>query len=169
MIIISIKEQKLYLYSSSNAIVATYPISSSKYGIGQTENTNKTPLGLHRISQKIGGEHAKNSVFIGRRFTGEIYSEQLAQDNPHRDWILSRILRLSGMEVGFNIEGKVDTFKRYIYIHGCPDSASFERPGSIGCIRMRNDDLIKLYDAVSENDLVYITYFTVTKELDLKV
>lgn len=167
MIIISIKEQKLYLYKDT--IVASYPISSSKYGIGQTENTNKTPLGLHRISQKVGGKNAKNSVFIGRKFTGEIYNEQLAKDNPHRDWILSRILRLSGMEVGFNTQGNVDTFKRYIYIHGCPDSASFKIPGSIGCIRMRNDDIIELYDAARENDLVYITYFEVTKELGLVV
>jgi lipoprotein-anchoring transpeptidase ErfK/SrfK len=169
MIIISIKEQKLYLYNAQHALIVTYPISSSKYGIGQTENTNKTPLGLHRISQKIGADAAINSVFIGRKFTGEIYSEQLAQENPHRDWILSRILRLSGMEVGFNIEGKVDTFKRYIYIHGCPDSASFERPGSIGCIRMRNNDIIKLAAAVDENDLVYITYFALSKELALPV
>ena len=125
-----------------------YPISSSKYGLGEKEGSFKTPRGLHRVRAKIGKGMPKNTVFVKRRPTGEIYSEPLSEQFPERDWILTRILWLSGLEPGFNRHGDVDTMRRYIYIHGSPDSAIMGKPGSHGCIRMRNDDVMDLFDRI---------------------
>lgn len=97
---------------------------------------------------KIGAGEPENAVFRGRRTTGEIYSAALAKAHPDRDWILTRILWLSGTEVGRNRLGEVDTMRRYIYIHGTPDTEPLGVPGSIGCIRMRNRDIIELFDLV---------------------
>ncbi len=108
-----------------------------------------TPLGKHIIRAKIGAGQAVNTVFVRRRPTGEIYTPELGAGFPGRDWILTRILWLSGREIGFNRLGIVDTMRRYIYIHGSPDSAEMGKPGSIGCIRMRNDDLMELFDLVN--------------------
>ena len=115
-----------------------------------------TPLGAHIIRAKIGAGLPENTVFVGRRPTGELYTPELSEQFPKRDWILTRILWLSGCEVGFNRLGDVDTMRRYIYIHGSPDSVHMGEPGSIGCIRMRNADIVELFDLVSAGTLVNI-------------
>lgn len=130
----------------SASVSRTYSISSAINGPGQSFGSGCTPLGLHIVRAKIGGTLPINSVFKGRRPTGEVYSEQLAKQFGQRDWILSRILWLSGRELGYNRLGEVDTMRRYIYIHGTPDSEPMGIPLSHGCIRMRNMDLIELYD-----------------------
>ncbi|WP_122899352.1 cell wall-recycling L,D-carboxypeptidase ElsL [Acinetobacter sp. B51(2017)] len=134
-----------------------YVISSGKNGIGETENSGKTPRGWHKIAQKFGDDQPKNAVFKARVPTGEIYDANLAAEFPERDWILSRILWLQGLEPGFNLGEGVDTFKRYIYIHGTPETEAMGVPLSHGCIRMRNDDVVELYDLVDLNALVYIS------------
>ena len=125
-----------------------YSISSALKGTGQDSGSYCTPLGRHIIRAKIGIGEPENTVFVGRRPTGEIYSPDLAEQFPGRDWILTRILWLSGCEPGFNRLGSVDTMRRYIYIHGSPDSVQMGQPGSIGCIRMRNADIVELFDRV---------------------
>ncbi len=130
----------------------TYSISTGKNGTGCMEGTGQTPLGKHIIAEKIGGDEPINSVFVGRVPTGEIYSPELAVENPNRDWILSRILWLSGTEEGINKgtndQGCCDTYQRYIYIHGTPDSEPMGVPMSHGCVRMRNADVLELYELV---------------------
>lgn len=110
-------------------------------------NSYCTPLGKHRVRAKIGAGEPVNTVFRGRRPTGEIYQCGMRESEPGRDWILTRILWLSGLEAGFNRLGDVDTMRRYIYIHGCPDEVMLGHPGSRGCIRMRNSDVVELFDA----------------------
>ena len=153
---ISIASQQLNLLNGQGAIIKQYSISSAKNGTGQENGSFCTPLGKHVIRAKIGTGQAINSVFIKRRPTGEIYSPELGRQFPKRDWILTRILWLSGCEPGFNRLGSVDTMRRYIYIHGSPDSAEMGKPGSIGCIRMRNKDLLELFDLVSAGTPVEI-------------
>lgn len=148
-ITISIPSQELDLYDENGNVIRQYRISSSRNGAGQVNGSFCTPLGKHVIRAKIGAGQAINTVFIRRRPTGEIYTPQLGARFPGRDWILTRILWLSGCEVGFNRLGAVDTMRRYIYIHGSPDSVEMGKPGSIGCIRMRNDDLMELFDRVN--------------------
>lgn len=146
---INIHNQKLELLDEDGLVTKRYMISSAKKGTGQEYGSFCTPLGKHVIRAKIGGDQAINTVFIKRRPTGEIYSPELGQQYPKRDWILTRILWLSGCEPGFNRLGRVDTMRRYIYIHGSPDSVEMGKPGSIGCIRMRNNDLIELFEIVN--------------------
>ncbi|WP_297323813.1 L,D-transpeptidase [Nitrosomonas sp.] len=147
-ITISIATQQLDVLNEQGEIIKRYLISSAKKGTGQEKGSFCTPLGKHIIRAKIGAGQAVNTVFIKRRPTGEIYSPQLGQQYPKRDWILTRILWLSGCERGFNRLGSVDTMRRYIYIHGSPDSAEMGKPGSIGCIRMHNNNLLELFDLV---------------------
>ncbi|WP_062269985.1 L,D-transpeptidase [Endozoicomonas arenosclerae] len=126
-----------------------YSVSTASKGTGQQEGSWQTPLGKHVIRAKIGEGMPLHAVFVGRRFTGEVYSPDLQQQYPERkDWILSRILWLSGLESGFNRLGDVDTMRRYIYIHGSPDSAIMGEPGSRGCVRMQGGDMIDLFDRV---------------------
>ncbi len=146
---ITIATQQLDLLDEHGQIVRQYRISSAKNGTGQENGSFCTPLGKHVIRAKIGTDQPVNTVFIKRRPTGEIYTPQLAQQFPKRDWILTRILWLCGCEPGFNRFGSVDTMRRYIYIHGTPDSVEMGKPGSIGCIRMRNSDLLELFDKIS--------------------
>ncbi len=129
-------------------LVREYPVSTGLNGVGNEKNSGKTPLGKHIIRAKIGAELPINSVLVGRRPTGEIYTPQLGELNPERDWILSRILWLSGKEKGINRLGRVDTMQRYIYLHGTPDSEPMGIPKSHGCIRMRNHDIIELFDLI---------------------
>ncbi|WP_201585763.1 L,D-transpeptidase [Psychrobacter jeotgali] len=158
-IIINIAEQMLTLYQHQKKI-RQYSVSTAKNGIGSQQDSGCTPLGQHIIAQKIGGSEAINAVFIGRVATGEIYSNELAANHPERDWILSRILWLEGIEEGINKGsnslGGCDTYKRYIYIHGTPDSEPMGVAYSHGCIRMRNKDIIELYEQVNEGTSVKI-------------
>ncbi|WP_090630374.1 L,D-transpeptidase [Nitrosomonas marina] len=146
---ISIRKQQLELFSDDGQLVHHYQISSAKNGTGQQYGSFCTPLGRHIIRAKIGSGQPVNTVFVRRRPTGEIYSPELGEQYPARDWILTRILWLSGCEPGFNRLGTVDTMQRYIYIHGSPDSVEMGKPGSIGCIRISNHDLLDLFDRVS--------------------
>lgn len=154
LIEVSIQDQLLRLHCID--CIKDYPISTAKNGIGQQKGSNQTPLGWHFIRAKIGADVSPNSVFVGRRFTGEIYSSALAESFPERDWILSRIMWLSGCEVGYNRLGKVDTMRRYIYIHGTPDTEPMGIPESHGCIRMRNSDVIELFDLITVGTLVWL-------------
>ena len=143
---IRIDLQRLDVIDNNQAIIRSFQISSAKNGVGQDQGSFCTPLGKHVIRAKIGESQPINTVFIRRRPTGEIYSPSLGKKYPNRDWILTRILWLSGCEPGFNRLGTVDTMRRYIYIHGSPDSIDIGKPGSIGCIRMLNIDLLELFD-----------------------
>ena len=136
-----------------------YPISTAIVGLGEINGSGKTPRGWHSIRAKIGAELPKAAVLSGRRWTGEIYTAELGRVHPTRDWILSRILWLSGLQAGLNRGGSVDTFSRYIYIHGCPDDTCFDQPGSHGCIRMYNQDVIELFELVDQSVPVFIDPF----------
>lgn len=145
------------LYQIDNGIkIRDYPISTARNGPGELLGSGCTPRGWHTIRAKIGAGLPCGAVLVGRRPTGEIYSDWLALHYPDRDWILSRILWLSGLEIGLNRLGNVDTFRRFIYIHGSPDHLIDGRPRSLGCIRMRNTDIIELFDRVTAGTRVYI-------------
>ncbi len=145
---ISLPEQSLVLLDESGASLRRYAVSTAKAGAGEMSGSHCTPRGSHVIRARIGAGQPENSVFVGRRPTGEIWTQELYAAFPGRDWILTRILWLSGCEPGFNRLGTVDTMRRYIYIHGSHALARMGEPGSIGCIRMRNADIIELFDRV---------------------
>ena len=147
-IYITIPDQRLTLIDDDGAILKQCLISSARNGTGQQQGSFRTPLGRHIIRAKIGAGQPVNTVFIRRRPTGEIYTPELGRQFPKRDWILTRILWLSGCEPGYNRLGPVDTMRRYIYIHGTPDSVEMGKPGSIGCIRVANHDLLTLFEKV---------------------
>ena len=128
--------------------IRQYSISTAKNGAGEKNGSFCTPRGRHIVRAKIGAGQPLNAVFVRRRPTGELWTPALHAAYPGRDWILTRILWLSGCEPGYNRMGEVDTMRRYIYIHGSPEPAEMGKPGSIGCIRMRNADLIELFDLV---------------------
>lgn len=153
---ISITAQTLTLLNDVGEILTVYPVSTAINGAGCEKNTGCTPLGMHIIRAKIGSGVLENSVFVGRRLTGEVWTPQLAALYPQRDWILSRILWLSGKEPGKNRLGNVDSMQRYIYIHGTPDTEPMGRPCSHGCVRMRNQDVIALFDRVDVGTPVVI-------------
>ncbi|WP_421861887.1 L,D-transpeptidase family protein [Motiliproteus sp.] len=152
---ISISQQCLTLLQGEHEL-RRYPISSAANGVGQQQDSGCTPLGRHRVRAMIGRDCPLNSVFVGRRPTGEIYSQELAEQYPRRDWILSRILWLCGCEPGYNRLGTVDSMRRYIYIHGTPDSEPMGEPRSHGCIRMRNQDLVELFEHLAPGTEVLI-------------
>ena len=154
---ISIKRQALTLYDDEGGVMARYPVSTAANGAGCEKNSGCTPLGVHTIRAKIGAGAAPNTVFVGRRSTGEICTPELMAQFPDRDWILTRILWLSGKEIGKNRLGNVDTMQRYIYIHGAPDSTEMSKIGSHGCVRMRNSDVIALFDLVAVGTRVFIS------------
>lgn len=145
---ISLAAQRLTLLEG-NRIVANWPVSTAAKGAGEQSGSEQTPRGRHVIRAKIGAGAPQGAVFVGRRPTGEICTPELYTAQPARDWILTRILWLSGLEPGRNRLGKVDTMRRYIYIHGCPDNISLGTPGSHGCIRMRNAHITELFDRVA--------------------
>ncbi len=151
---IGIASQTLHFIENGEEKI--YRVSTSKYGAGERKGSLRTPRGLHVIRAKIGEGLPINTVFVGRRPTGEIYSKELAERFPERDWILTRILWLCGKTPGFNRFGEVDTMSRYIYIHGTPDKSEMGEPGSIGCIRMRNADLVELFGRVASGTQVEI-------------
>ena len=125
-----------------------YPVSTSRNGLGEKNGSFCTPRGRHIVRAKIGAGLPLNAVLVRRRPSGEIWSPELDEKYAGRDWMLTRILWLSGCEVGRNRLGDVDTMRRYIYIHGSPDRAEMGKPGSIGCVRMRNADIVELFDLV---------------------
>ncbi len=152
----STKQQRIDLYVS-HQLVRSYPVSTGKNGTGQQQDSEKTPLGWHMIAEKHGHNAPLNAVLVAREETGEIYTPELHTDNPDRDWILTRILRLKGLKEGFNAGGSVDTFKRYIYLHGTPDTTKLGVIGSRGCIRMQNEAIITLFNEVEIGTPVYIS------------
>lgn len=143
---ISVATQCLRVLDKQGAILRQYAVSTAKAGVGEVSGSFCTPRGQHRIRAKIGAGQPVNTVFVRRRPTGEIWTPALAEQFPGRDWILTRILWLSGCQPGFNRLGCVDTMRRYVYIHGSPDHAEMGIPGSHGCIRMHNQDIIELFD-----------------------
>lgn len=154
---VSIARQQMALLDDAGTVLREYSVSTAKAGVGEVPGSYKTPRGRHLIRAKIGAGQPENTVFVRRRPTGEIWTPELAEAYPGRDWILTRILWLSGCETGFNRSGSCDTMRRYIYIHGSPDSAEMGKPGSHGCIRMRNADLVELFDRVPCYTAVEIT------------
>lgn len=154
---ISIPAQTLTLFDDNGGQMARYAISTAANGVGCVKNSGCTPLGAHVVRAKIGDGAAENTVFVGRRPTGELFTPALKLQFPERDWILTRILWLSGTEPGKNRLGNVDTMQRYIYIHGTPDDTKLGVPGSHGCVRMRNADLVELFDRVPVGTTVNIS------------
>lgn len=155
-IIVQISTQQLELLDDAGKPQRRYAISSSGKGVGEMRGSYCTPRGKHIIRVKIGTGQPVNTVFVGRRPTGEVYTPELGAQYPQRDWMLTRILWLSGCEVGFNRLGECDTMRRYIYIHGTPDSVPMGIPDSHGCIRMRNADLVELFDLAPSGIVVEI-------------
>ena len=152
---IDLDRQRLELHVRGE-VRRTWPVSTAANGPGELEGSECTPLGGHVIRAKIGSGAPPGTVFVGRRPTGERYTPELGAAYSGRDWILTRILWLSGTEPGRNRLGRVDTMRRYIYIHGCPDDVDLNVPGSHGCIRMRNEDVIELFDGVEAGTTVMI-------------
>ncbi|HVT62327.1 MAG TPA: L,D-transpeptidase [Legionellaceae bacterium] len=148
IMIIDAAQQTLSCYLD-NILWKTYRVSTGKNGLGEEEGSECTPRGWHAVYAILGRHYPLNSVFVSRQWTGEIYSPALAQSYPGRDWILTRIIQLDGLELGHNRGGKVDTLSRYIYIHGTPDETTLGVPGSRGCIRMANADIVELAEWVS--------------------
>jgi L,D-transpeptidase YbiS len=155
-IVISIASQTLSLLDDTGQTL-TYPVSTALKGVGEEKGSYCTPRGQHIVRAKIGKDAPINSVFKGRRATGEIWTPELGAQHPQRDWILTRILWLSGCEVGLNRLGNVDSMQRYIYIHGTPDSEPMGEPQSHGCVRMRNSDVLELFNLVPVGTPVLIT------------
>ena len=147
-IIIHIAAQTLELLDDAGQVLRRYAVSTALKGAGEVSGSFCTPRGRHIIRAKIGAGCPVNSVFVRRRPTGEIYTPELGAQFPQRDWILTHIMWLSGCEVGFNRLGKSDTMRRYIYLHGTPDTEPVGVAGSHGCIRMRNADLLELFELV---------------------
>ena len=141
---VSLSEQRLQALRGSH-VLKSWPVSTARNGPGEETDSECTPRGWHCVRARIGAGCEANTVFVGRRPSGEIYSPELAQQFPERDWILTRILWLSGLEPGRNRLGKRDSMRRYIYIHGCPDDQPVGVPASHGCIRMRNRDVAELF------------------------
>lgn len=154
---ISVAQQRLVVRDEhTQQIVFSALVATAKKGVGQLMGSECTPLGSHRIRAKIGAGMPTNTVFIGRRPTGELYTPALAAAHPSRDWILTRIMWLCGEQVGHNRRGNVDTQARYIYIHGAPDSHPMGVPSSHGCIKMSNVDVQPLFDLVPIGTKVHI-------------
>ena len=154
-LVVSLTRQTLELLDDDQ-VLARYAISTSRHGPGEQCNSQCTPRGLHRIRARIGAGLPAGAVLVGRRPTGEIHDAALARRYPHRDWILTRILWLCGCEPGRNRWGDVDSMRRYIYIHGTPDHEVMGVPFSHGCIRMRNNEVMDLFDRVNVGTLVDI-------------
>jgi L,D-transpeptidase YbiS len=155
-IIIRIRTQTLELLDDSGRHLRSYLVSTGANGVGEENGSFCTPRGRHVIRARIGVGQPENTVFVERRPTGEIFTPELGARRTGRDWILTRILWLSGCESGFNRSGSCDTMRRFIYIHGTPDGTEMGRPGSRGCVRMRNKELMELFDLVQAGTEVEI-------------
>lgn len=153
---VSLAGQRLYLREGPDVLM-DIRVSTARNGPGEKLDSECTPRGWHEIHAKIGAECPPNTVFVGRKPTGEVYSKGYAATAaPGRDWILTRILWLQGLEPGRNCGGDVDSLQRYIYIHGTPDDVALGMPGSRGCVRVRNDDMVRLFDLVEVGTRVHI-------------
>ena len=152
---ISLRDQRLR-FEDGNAVHFEAPVSTAARGPGEEKDSFRTPRGAHVVRARIGADAPLNTVFVGRRPTGEIYTPALGRAHPGRDWILTRILWLSGLEPGRNRLGNVDTMQRYIYIHGSPDEVALGMPGSHGCIRMSNREVVELFERVPAGTEVQI-------------
>ncbi|MDH5786610.1 MAG: L,D-transpeptidase [Chromatiales bacterium] len=155
LITVNIAGQRLRL-ERDGEVLLDVAVSTAKNGPGEVSGSECTPRGRHYIRAKIGEGCAANTVFVGRRPTGELFSDALRAEHPKRDWILTRILWLCGLEQGHNRGGNLDTMRRYIYIHGCPDSDAMGVPSSHGCVKMRNSDMIELFNMVTVGTQVLI-------------
>ena len=155
ILFISIKNQKMY-HLKNQKIIYTYIISSSKYGTGNKQESNKTPVGLHKIKNKYGEKTPDNGIMIGRVFTGKIAEIYNDTTKSKTDDITSRILWLEGIESGINKGAGIDSYERYIYIHGTSEEGLLGTPSSHGCIRMKNKDIINLYKIIEVGTLVLI-------------
>lgn len=144
-VVIDLDHQTLDWYGA-NGEHQCWPVSTALNGPGEAEHSGRTPRGRHYIRALIGQGQPERTVFVARRPTGETWTPELSATQPQRDWILSRIIWLCGLEKGVNRGGDVDTFRRFIYIHGTPDTEPMGEPRSHGCIRMRNRDVITLFD-----------------------
>jgi hypothetical protein len=151
VLLVSIDGQTVSLFED-NKLVREFPCSTSRFGIGQKEGSNCTPLGLHRVVEKIGAGHKAGTVFKGRKAVGHTSQPEFADAK-----ITTRILWLEGLEPGFNRGGNVDSHARYIYIHGTADQVSIGKPTSCGCIHLADADLIPLYDLLPAGTLVWIS------------
>ncbi len=153
---IDLNAQALALIGEDGACIRRYPVSTSAKGAGESQGSGCTPRGRHRIRAKIGAGQPAGTIFVSRRPNGRVWTPEFAHAHPGEDWVLSRILWLSGEEVGRNRLGEVDTMRRYIYIHGTGDDQPMGTPCSHGCIRMRNTDVIELFDLVDAGTQVEI-------------
>ena len=148
-ITVDVPSQTLTLRDGNGATLMHTRIATARNGVGERNGSECTPCGRHIVRAKIGSGQPANMVFVARRPTGELYTPEMRVLYPDRDWILTRILWLSGREPGRNRLGDVDTMRRYIYIHGCPDDDPMGVPSSRGCIKMRNHEIIELFDRVN--------------------
>ena len=155
VLFVNITEQKMY-YIKEGGIVKTYVISSSNYGVGNKAGSNKTPIGLHKVKQKFGEETPINGKMIGRVFYGDIATIYTDNTKSKTDDVCSRILWLVGLEEGLNKGEGIDSYNRYIYIHGTSEEGRLGKPASHGCIRMKNKEVIELYEKIKIGTLVLI-------------
>jgi lipoprotein-anchoring transpeptidase ErfK/SrfK len=155
-ILVQIGRQSLRFVQAGRLLLAC-PVSTARNGPGERSGSECTPRGWHAVAEKVGADHAPGSVFVARRWTGELYSPELRATHPGRDWILTRILWLEGREAGRNQGGEVDSRARYIYLHGAPDDVPMGVPGSRGCVRMRHGDVLTLFDLAAVGTPVLIT------------
>jgi len=156
LIEVHVPTQTLRLLDDAGKVVMETKVSTGRKGVGEINGSEQTPRGWHKVRAKIGAGQPADTIFVARRPTGERYTSELRREYPGRDWILTRILWLSGLEPGRNRLGMVDTMRRFIYIHGCPDEDPMGEPGSKGCVKMRNRDLIELFDRVPVGTPVHI-------------
>jgi lipoprotein-anchoring transpeptidase ErfK/SrfK len=156
VISVDIATQTLTLLQDAQPVLS-YPVSTSAQGAGCEAGSFKTPVGWHRVRAKVGDGCPLGAVFVGRRPTREVFSADLGRNAPQRDWVLTRILWLQGLEPGLNRGGKVDTLRRYIYIHGTPDQGMEDPPASHGCVRMYNEHVVDLFSRVRVGTPVLIT------------
>jgi lipoprotein-anchoring transpeptidase ErfK/SrfK len=155
-LLVRVAEQRLYVLDENAHVIHQYPISTSKHGIGAGDGSNQTPPGKHAVREKIGDHCSEREVFIGRQAQGELEQLREAGVSLPEDVITARILWLEGLESGVNQGDGVDSYRRYIYIHGTNEENKIGTPASHGCIRMRNRDVMELYDMVDLNCMVII-------------
>jgi len=154
-VVVSIDRQRLYLFQAAGQ-PRVFPVSTSRFGVGSEAGSNKTPTGLHRVAHKFGDGAPKGMVFKARRATGEIVPLITEPEDVPEDLVTTRILWLEGLQPGRNKGQGVDSFRRYIYIHGTQEEGLVGQPASHGCVRMLNDDVIRVFERLPEGALVSI-------------